>query len=55
MRRRIYEIVRMELPKFTANYDVAVIVTSSEVLGLEASELREQVVSMLERAGLYAN
>lgn len=55
MRRRIYEIIRLELPKFAGIYDVAVIVTSGEVLGLESPELKTQIVSMLERAGLYEN
>lgn len=55
MRRRIYEIIRLELAKFAYAYDVAVIVTSGEVLGLEAGELKEQIIAMLERAGLYAN
>jgi len=53
IRRRIYEIMRERLPDIPKAYDISVIVTSGEMLGLEAPELRQQLIGMLERAQLF--
>ena len=53
MRRRIYEIIRAELPKFDPAHDVAVMVFSSEVLFLESEELRKTITVLFSRADLY--
>lgn len=53
IRRRIYEIIRHELPKIPHAHDIAVIVTSSEVLTLPALELEQIVQQSMEQAHLY--
>jgi ribonuclease P protein component len=53
IRRRLYEVIRHELPKITASHDVAVMVFSSEVMHLPHEELVELVTQLFEQAGLY--
>ncbi len=53
IRRRLYEIIRHQLPRMTAVYDVAVIVSSSEVITMPADELEKQFTTVLTQAGLY--
>ena len=53
IRRRIYEIIRQEMPKMNGIYDVAVMVFSSEVITMPADELYESVRQLFEQAGLY--
>lgn len=53
IRRRIYEIVRLELANITAVHDVAIMVFSSEVINAPASELTELIRGIFEQAGLY--
>ncbi len=53
IRRRIYEVLRSELPRMVAIYDIVVIVTSVEVWAAPNNELRSMVVGQLESAGVY--
>ena len=53
IRRRIYEIIRQEMPKMNGIHDVAVMVFSSEVITMPADELYESVRQLFEQAGLY--
>ena len=53
MRRRLYEIIRHEQPKLNSNYDVAVIVTSAEVLGATHDDLQAAVRDLFTQAGMY--
>jgi len=53
VRRRIYEIVRHELPKLQPDRDIVLIVFSSEVLSMPAKELTETIQQLFEPAGLY--
>ena len=53
VRRRIYEIVRHEIPKLQPDRDIVLIVFSSEVLSMPATELTETIQQLLEPAGLY--
>jgi ribonuclease P protein component len=53
MRRRIFEIIRQELPQFKASHDVAVMVFSSEVLSLSHEELHETLKNLFTQADLY--
>lgn len=55
IRRRIYEIVRSELPNMQGVHDVAIMVFSSEVISLPADELKETLVQLFTQAGLYKN
>ena len=52
IRRRIYEILRQHVPHFTGVYDVALIITSSEVLTTPHDELALVMKNLLVRAGI---
>lgn len=52
IRRRVYEILRQHVPHFTGVYDVALIITSSEVLTTPHDELALVVKNLLVRAGI---
>ena len=52
LRRRVYEILRQHVPYFTGVYDVALIITSSEVLATPHDELVLVVKNLLVRAGI---
>jgi ribonuclease P protein component len=53
IRRRIYEYVRVQFPRLNDNYDIVVIVSSSELLAMHQTELVEQLESLLEASELY--
>lgn len=53
IRRRIYEIVRREMPKMHGVHDVAIMVFTSEVMTMPADELYDATVQLFEQAGLY--
>lgn len=53
MRRRIYEVIRYEIPRMQSVNDVAVIVISAEVMALPSDDLHKQLVSLFTQAGLY--
>lgn len=53
MRRRIYEIIRHELPRVPQAHDVAVMIFSNEVLNLPAEELTETLRQLFDQAELY--
>lgn len=52
IRRRIYEILRQQVAHFTGVYDVALIITSSEVLTTPHDELALVMKNLLVRAGI---
>lgn len=53
IRRRIYEVIRNELPNFQSANDVVVLVFSSELISMPASELSETLRQLFDQAGLY--
>ena len=53
IRRRIYEIIRLELPTLKDNYDVAVMVFSAEAYSADHQELTTLIKSLLSQATLY--
>jgi ribonuclease P protein component len=53
IRRRIYEVVRQELPHFKSVSDVVIIVFSSELLSMSAAELVETLHQLFEQSDLY--
>jgi ribonuclease P protein component len=53
IRRRTYEILRLEYPRIIGTYDIAVIVTSGEVLTADYAELTDSLRSLLQEAGVY--
>mgnify|MGYP000032725842 FL=1 len=53
VRRRIYEIIRRELPNLKNSQDIAVIVFSAEVLAMPHAELQTAIKNLLFQAKLY--
>jgi ribonuclease P protein component len=53
IRRRLYEAIRLEMPKLHQHSDVVFIVTSAELMTLPASELHSLIGRTLKQAGLY--
>lgn len=53
IRRRLYEIVRVELPKLKSSHDVAIMVFSAETYALDHEALTELVQHLFSQAGLY--
>lgn len=53
IRRRIYEIIRHELPSIRLPHDIAVMVFSSEVLSMPHDELNETLKQLFAQADLY--
>ena len=53
IRRRVYEIIRQELPKFKAPHDVAIMVFSSELISLPSNELHEMIQQLFTTGDLY--
>ncbi len=53
MRRRIYEIVRSELPQLVPNQDTALIIMTSEVMNASHTDLEDNIKQLLSQAGLY--
>jgi len=54
MRRRLYEIIRLEQPKLAGVYDVAIIITNAEVLSAPHDELTAGLTELFTRAGMYS-
>lgn len=52
IRRRVYEILRQEIPHFTTTCDVAVIISSGEVISIEHQELVAVLKDLLTQAEL---
>lgn len=53
IRRRVYEIIRHELPNFKSAHDVVVLIFSSEVISMPHDELTDQLRDLFSQAGLY--
>ena len=53
IRRRLYEIVRQEIPKLKHNVDMAIIVFSAEVKDLSADDLAKSIQQVLHEADIY--
>jgi ribonuclease P protein component len=55
IRRRIYEILRQEVPKFHYNQDLVFIIFTSEVLTMPHEELKEAILQLLASADVYSD
>ena len=53
IRRRVYEIIRLELPYIKNDQDVAIIIFSSEVLLMPHKDLKQVIKNILSQAKLY--
>lgn len=52
-RRRVYEIMRQEMPLFKGTYDITLIIFSSEVITAEHSELHKTIKDLLNQTPVY--
>lgn len=52
IRRRIYEIIRLELDNFTASFDLVIIVHSIEIRDIGHLELKNKILTSLIQAGV---
>ena len=52
IRRRMYELLRHEQPNLSEVHDIAVIVTSGEVLAADSDKLRAALRDLMKQAGL---
>lgn len=52
IRRRIYECIRQKLPYLNGIYDIAVIISSGELLNSSHNELSEQIDQLFDQAGI---
>ena len=53
IRRRTYEYIRQKMPQFNNNYDLIIIVSSSELMTMPAPEFTAQIDQLLDQAKLY--
>lgn len=53
IRRRVYEIIRHEMPLFTGTYDLTVIILSSETITASHEELLATVKGLLAQTPVY--
>lgn len=55
IRRRVYEIIRTEMPLLRPDIDVAVMIFSAEVRTEAHAELQRNIQTIFRDAGLYKN
>ena len=53
LRRRIYEIIRLELPTLKDNYDIVMLVFSGEVYSMNHEALEGLIKKLFSQAELY--
>lgn len=53
IRRRLYEVMRAELPHIKKPHDVVLMVFSSELIAMTSDELVSTVHQLFDQAGLY--
>jgi ribonuclease P protein component len=53
IRRRIYEYVRLQIPRFDKTYDIVIIVSSSEFATMSAGDLTTKIEDLFVQSGLY--
>jgi ribonuclease P protein component len=53
IRRRVYEHVRQQMHRFDKNYDLAIIITTSEVMTMPAADLAVQLEQLFDQSDLY--
>jgi len=53
IRRRLYEYVRLNIPRLNETYDIVIIATSPELRTIPYSELASQLDQLFLKANLY--
>ena len=52
LRRRLYEIIRLELPRIKTPYDVVITVFAPELISVEQTKLKRHLLELLEKEQL---
>ena len=55
IRRRVYEIIRHELPKIDGTFDVVVMIFHKSVKDISHEELKESIINTFKEADFYCN
>ena len=55
IRRRVYEIIRHEIPRFDGNFDVVVMIFHKSIKDIPHAELRQNLVDIFKEADFYCN
>ncbi len=55
IRRRLYEAVRLQAPKFNAPYDIVITVFHESLATLPADEVTKMVYTQLKQAGIISS
>jgi len=50
IRRRIYEVIRNILPRLNKVYDIALIITASDIINVSQQEMIDQIEQLLDQA-----
>jgi ribonuclease P protein component len=53
IRRRVYEVIRLEVPKFINQHDVLVSIYSKDIKDITHHELKNTLVGLFKAANLY--
>ena len=53
IRRRVYELLRLQESRVTTPHDIVVIISSSEVMTMPATELQQALYDALAQTALY--
>ncbi len=54
LRRRIYEVIRLELPHIKPSQDIVITVLNKDILTMPLQELREQIKGILAKEHLIS-
>lgn len=55
IRRRVYEIIRHELPKIDGTFDVVVMIFHKSIKDIPHEELKEAIIDIFKEADFYCN
>jgi ribonuclease P protein component len=53
IRRRIYEYIRQQMPRLDKNFDIVIIVSSSEFATMSSDDLTPTIEDLFKQADLY--
>ena len=53
VRRRVYEVIRAELPMLKDNHDVAIIIVTADFLHMEYTAIQNEIKRLFSQANLY--
>lgn len=55
IRRRVYEIIRHELPRIDGIFDCAIMIFSKDIKDIPHEELKQTIVDIFKEADFYCN